>query len=775
MTSLGKLANANAQDLERFGWKELVNARRGASHLAPNLETLPHKARRLLHHLQRRGASVPLTTAPWPIARRDWASARGPHPSTDEYHEFVAEEMTDFCQQGYWLILPYHTVRTWDNLRLSPLGVVPQRERRPRLIVDYTFSGVNADTLRVAPAEAMQFGRTLQRVITQVVHSNPRFGPPKLAKLDIADGFYRVALNVNDIPKLAVALPPAPDGTPLVALPLALPMGWVESPPYFTSLTETACDLVNAAVKGRIVPKPLHRLETLSQTPPAAGAQQLARHDQGVLPYGWGETNSTLIHHARPTSAAPAPLATADDVHVAPAPLATADVYVDDFILVAQTKRWQARLMREALHAIDTILRPLQSHDPPTRKEPVSVKKLRQGDAHWSHQKQILGWIIDTVDGTLTLPPHRLQRFLELLDSVTPNTKRMATKRWHQILGELRSMALGLPGARGLFSALQEALQRRDGRHRIRLTRHVFAAIEDFRHIATSLAQRPTRLRELVPVSPSDVGACDACRLGMGGVWFDLLDASTHPIIWRAAFPPAIQGALTTFDNPRGTLSIGDLELAGTLAHQEVLASTRHTAERTIWLGSDNTAAVAWATKGSVTSNAARAYLLRLSALQQRHYRYHPRYYHVPGQVNAMADAASRRWDLTDTQLLSHFNLTYPQPKSWTLRSPPPTLLSSLMCALRCTRAAPTYLLGAPQPLMPHGNSGRPSAPAWASHPSWIPSPPPLVSLFSNSLHNDTELADWHPAVDPSGLALWRTPYELWRRRSPGWGPRTLA
>jgi hypothetical protein len=72
------------------------------------------------------------------------------------------------------MVLPYDTVQQWINLRVSPLGVVPQRDRRPRLIVDYSFSGVNADTVPpVAPRESMQFGRALQQILKTVVHADP--------------------------------------------------------------------------------------------------------------------------------------------------------------------------------------------------------------------------------------------------------------------------------------------------------------------------------------------------------------------------------------------------------------------------------------------------------------------------------------------------------------------------------------------------------------------------------------------------------------------------
>ena len=62
-------------------------------------------------------------------------------------------------------------------------------------------------------------------------------------------------------------------------------------------------------------------------------------------------------------------------------PLAAVDVYVDDFLLLAQTEHNKQRVMREALYSIDNILRPLTASDPPHRKEPASVKKMLKGDA----------------------------------------------------------------------------------------------------------------------------------------------------------------------------------------------------------------------------------------------------------------------------------------------------------------------------------------------------------------------------------------------------------
>ena len=180
--TLGELARRSAERLTSLGWEGLVTEARGRTQMADGVGNIPHKAARLLDYLRRKGAGVVMQTPPWTAAQIHHAALRGSHKSAREHAEFVCEELLEFCAQGYWLALPLSEVQHWERLRLSPLGVVPQRDRRPRLIVDYTFSNVNQDTLRLAPPESMQFGRALQRVLTSIVHADPKYGPPHLAK-----------------------------------------------------------------------------------------------------------------------------------------------------------------------------------------------------------------------------------------------------------------------------------------------------------------------------------------------------------------------------------------------------------------------------------------------------------------------------------------------------------------------------------------------------------------------------------------------------------------
>lgn len=247
---LGKLIKTTITKFtESASWEEFIQEQRlEPPDLASSVGKLPHPAASLLHHLRCHGAPIPMMTGPWTEGRKQMAIERGPHQSSNEYKEFVREEFTDFVQKQFWTILPYELIKHMTNLRLSPLGVVPQRERRPRLIVDLSYFGINQECLSIAPNDAMQFGRALQRLLYKILIANPAHGPVYLSKIDIADSFYRLRLAPRDIPKLGVLLPRHEGESAMVAFPMVLPMGWVNSPPYFCAATETAADLMNGAL-----------------------------------------------------------------------------------------------------------------------------------------------------------------------------------------------------------------------------------------------------------------------------------------------------------------------------------------------------------------------------------------------------------------------------------------------------------------------------------------------------------------------------------------------
>ena len=97
----------------------------------------------------------------WSRERIDEALQQGAHKLCQEHIGFLREKFVDMIQKGQWVVLPAKAVRHIPGLQVLPPGVVPQQDRRLRWIGDYTFSGVNNDTLPFAAMEAMQFGHAL--------------------------------------------------------------------------------------------------------------------------------------------------------------------------------------------------------------------------------------------------------------------------------------------------------------------------------------------------------------------------------------------------------------------------------------------------------------------------------------------------------------------------------------------------------------------------------------------------------------------------------------
>jgi len=115
--------------------------------------------------------------------------------------------MYDYVHMGSCVVLSYSAVQHYPALHLAPVGAVPQQERRRRPIMDYTYYGTNQECLPYAPTHAMQFGTALQRIIQPLIYCDPSHGPRLLAKVDLADGYYRVPLSPEAALGLAVIIP----------------------------------------------------------------------------------------------------------------------------------------------------------------------------------------------------------------------------------------------------------------------------------------------------------------------------------------------------------------------------------------------------------------------------------------------------------------------------------------------------------------------------------------------------------------------------------------
>ena len=303
-------------------------------------------------------------------------------------------------------------------------------------------------------------------------------------------------------------------------------------------------------------------------------------------------------------------------------------------------------------------------------------------------------------------------------------------------------MSIALPGCRGLFSALQKALQSRKG-HRVPLNKDVHQSLCDFRWILNNLSERPTRIAELVPLLPSALGHHDASGVGAGGVWFPAQGLqprgcqTSSPLLWRYQWPKDVASRLITDKNPHGTISISDLELAGGLLHLDVLCQHYAVPERTILSKTDNLATLFWQRKGSTTSDKVPPHLLRLFGIHQRLHRYVPRHDYIPGGTNSLADDASRLFHLNNVEFLTHFDHSYPQPHSYRLVMPTQSLISAVILALlkkpysvellSCCRTKRQHQHPLARLVSLHNSAGprplSPSRPGQSTNPASLPHP----------------------------------------------------
>ena len=317
-------------------WREFVTTFRGRSYLSPNVGELDHPASKLLQQWMTEGVPIRTSNEPWSPELKDSRFRQGCHRSANDHAEFLRDELADFIDNGFWVVLPYDLVRDLPTLQLSPCSVKEERDRRPRLLCDHSWFTTNEDSLPNVPREAMQFGRTLDRVLRNVRHANPRYGPVYISKHDLKDGFYRLFVRPNDCPKLTIMLPRCEDETPLVAIPMALTMGWVQSPPSFCAMSETIADVANARFQMNPQSCPQHRLQDTAAALDQMGPKQLPIPRTSLD----AEAEERLARCADARDSAP------ETCDVAPPsntpwqrPLGTTDACVDDFIQLGQGGR----------------------------------------------------------------------------------------------------------------------------------------------------------------------------------------------------------------------------------------------------------------------------------------------------------------------------------------------------------------------------------------------------------------------------------------------------
>ena len=129
----------------------------------------------------------------------------------------------------------------------------------------------------------------------------------------------------------------------------------------------------------------------------------------------------------------------------------------------------------------------------------------------------------------------------------------------------------------------------------------------------------------------------------MGGFHCVLTDTTEIPLLWRQKFPGSICTQLSSFKNKNCIITKSDLELAASVAQNDILAQAANVIKKLTPNSYDNITADLWQRKGATATVGPVAFLLHLQALHQHFFHYIPLCVCIPGKINVMDDCLSWR------------------------------------------------------------------------------------------------------------------------------------
>jgi hypothetical protein len=594
----------------------------------------------------------------WARMAIEAAVARGPHPTARaaDAVSLVHEDVAYQVKAGFSKIVLWDDIKTDlpSSFKISPVAVIPQDGRRGRIILDLSFAvrleqkpdrrkvglllqeAVNDTTVPLAPRRPVrEIGKVLPRVL-EFMASREEGQDILLSKVDLSDGFWRIIVEEAARWNFCYVMPDPPGAPIRIVVPSALQMGWMESPQYFCTATETGRDFIQWLVDQEIDCPP-HPLEKF------------------MLP-------QDLVGTIGPDK--PAPTNEADKG------ASSINVYVDDYILAVvedAARTLLRRITRATLYGVHSIFPPPEITNHIGGKDSVSIKKLEKGDATFMTKKLVLGFMLDGKERTVRLPLEKATNIDTELQRLLKKS-RIPSKRFLSITGRISNATRILPAAKGLMTPLYKAL--RGTPKMIGLGKHseLRIALADLRQIIHSLGARETHVSELVQLTPQAAGTCDASAEGAGGVW---LGNHFHPTVWRIKWPPDVVERYR-----QGILTNSDLEMAAIIGQMLILEQLTPMRRQHCRLFSDNTPAVSWTTNLVAKADSiVAARLLRALAMRSRTTEAAlPLTTHWPGDQNHHADTASRSTSkfhsgpnrgescIDDCSFLTLFRLTFYLP-----------------------------------------------------------------------------------------------------------------
>jgi hypothetical protein len=262
-------------------------------------------------------------------------------------------------------------------------------------------------------------------------------------------------------------------------------MGWIESPPYFCAASETARDVAECYIE---------------------------------TPVG-SVTDHKFLHHMAASSqydSLPAkPTREGDALRY------LVDVYVNDFIgfVIPTCQQHLDHVANGVMCAIHDVFPP----DKDPAEDPISLKKLLQGEGSWDVVKDILGFVFNGSDKTVWLSDGRRDALLTTMKGWLRSTRKNARfgvpfAEFRSVLYKVRHAFMAISAGKGLLSPFYKLLSCAPPVVFLRKDKSLYTSVEECMVFLRESASSPTLCWSLVMAWPDIIGVTDASSFGVGGV-----------------------------------------------------------------------------------------------------------------------------------------------------------------------------------------------------------------------------------------------------------------
>jgi len=573
----------------------------------------------------------------WPLAQIDEDSrlrdvkealAFGNHKGASLQPDLLLELVGKDVHFGYSLPLPLNKATQIPGILIAPMNIQKQHSiddtgriiDKDRLTHDQSYkwgSGTSVNS-RINKDELLpcMFGPCISRLVNWAVSARKKFPNRAIlaSKADFKSAYRRLHLSAATALQTCTQL----SDSNLLLMTLRLTFGGTPGPYEWGALSESICDLAMAILHHSewdpSVLKAQH--QHLVPTP--------KRLDESIP---WGVGLDLIV-----------------DVPINPR--GVTDIYIDDLITLTVDIPGTdnlARGMSAALLAIDSSSRRNHAHEPIPRESMDARDKLI-AEAGLEETKMILGWFFDFRRLRISLPDNKYiawsSHIHDLLQRGTSTAKELET-----IIGRLGHLALVVPGVYHFLSRLRELQRTAKNRRQIKINDK---CMEDLHLMLRFLiiGKEGIDMNIISYRRPTHIYRSDSCPYGLGGY-------SNEGFAWRFELPTHLRfrASNNVLEYIASIISPWIDIIEGRLKRGDCVLSMTDSTTSAGWLHKTNFKEVFG--DDDPDQATARIAIARTHAtlLLEQGIKEYSQWF--PGKDNNVADALSRDFDRSDSELIS--------------------------------------------------------------------------------------------------------------------------